>query len=344
MFKVFQDCKNISWIISQKKFIDFSPSYQRSGNIWDLKQKQLLIDSIINGFDIPKLYFHFMPQENENEEIYNYAIIDGKQRIETILEFIDDKFTLSKDFKLLENPNNKYFDISGKKFSEIDVLEPSVAARFLNYELLIVFIDTNNIELINEAFLRLNSGNTVNTAEKRNAIGGKLSREMKALYSKNIFFTQKLRMDNKRYGHFDLALKFLMLEMGSTDLGKKTVDRFVSEQKQFGGNCQCALQKVILKLGRLTDEFNDNDQLLSRKSLIVTLYSILDNIPNGRIKEFISFFENKRRMALALEDKNEADPKMIEFSRQLQQGADKKMSLESRYNIMREYLSIFLSE
>ena len=67
-------------------------------------------------------------------------------------------------------------------------------------------------------------------------------------------------------------------------------------------------------------------------------------IPNGRIKEFISFFENKRRMALALEDKNEADPKMIEFSRQLQQGADKKMSLESRYNIMREYLSIFLSE
>ena len=34
------------------------PEYQRQGEVWSLEKKQLLIDSIINRYDIPKLYFH----------------------------------------------------------------------------------------------------------------------------------------------------------------------------------------------------------------------------------------------------------------------------------------------
>ena len=52
MFKIFQENKTISWILSQKKYINFSPAYQRRGNVWGREQKQLLIDSIINSFQI----------------------------------------------------------------------------------------------------------------------------------------------------------------------------------------------------------------------------------------------------------------------------------------------------
>lgn len=343
MFKIFQENKSISWILAQKNYINFSPAYQRRGNVWGREQKQLLIDSIINGFDIPKLYFQFMPQDVNAVEIYNYAVIDGKQRLEAIIDFVEDKITISKDFKFINDDDNQYYiDIAGKKFSEIDMMEPSIIAKFLNYELCIVFMDTTTPDIINETFIRLNSGISVNTAEKRNAIGGKLSKEMNEFYSSDLFFTQKIRMDNKRYAHFDLALKFLMLEMGYENLNKTTVDKFVSEQKEFSSECKYALDRVKNKIERFVLEFDNKDRLLSRKSLIVTLYSIVDHIPEGKIKSFLYYFEQNRDVAVKTENKDEADPKMIEFSRHLQQGADKKASLDGRKDIMLEYLHKYL--
>lgn len=96
MFKIFQETKTIKWLNHYQETIDFSPSYQRLGRLWKRDQKQLLADSSLNGFDIPKFYFQFMPSISENKsKFYNYAIIDGKQRIEAILGFINDEFPLS---------------------------------------------------------------------------------------------------------------------------------------------------------------------------------------------------------------------------------------------------------
>lgn len=165
---------------------------------------------------------------------------------------------------------------------------------------------------------------------------------MNDLYSNSPFFTHKIRMDNKRYAHFDLALKFLMIEMGYENLSKAIVDKFVLEQKNFGDECRDALDSVKNKLARFISEFDDKDKLLSRKSLIVTLYSIIDQVPQGKLKPFIYYFELNREIAVREIDKDKADPKMLEFSRQLQQGADKKASLDGRKEIMLEFLHNYL--
>lgn len=343
MFKIFQEYKSISWILEQKDFIDFSPKYQRMGNVWSNKQKQLLIDSIINGFDIPKLYFSFMSRDSLDRNYY-YSVIDGKQRLETILEFIDDKFPLSNNFKYLcENPSNFYLDIAGKRFSEIDNIEPSIIAKILNYNMCIVFMDTDEPEIINETFIRLNSGISVNTAEKRNAIGGMLSQEMNKLYTESAFFTEKITLSNNRYAHFDLALKFLMIEMGYDDLSKKTVDEFVSKEKDFNKKCQTSLNIVIQKLNRISSCFNSKDKLLSKKNLIVTFYAISSEIPDKELRNFLSYFEKIRTENMKKDNKEEAEPLMVEFTRQLQQGADKKVSLQNRLKIMKEYLHKYLN-
>ncbi len=340
MFKIFQDYKSIEWILEQQDYIDFNPPYQRMGKIWNKEQKQLLIDSIFNGFDIPKLYFQFMPQ---NSVTYNYAVIDGKQRLEAILDFVNDEFPISENFCFVnEKDNNFYSNLAGKYFSEIDEKDSAIIANFFQYKLCIVFMDTDNPDIINETFIRLNSGIGVNTAEKRNASGGNLSLRMKELYSTDKFFTQKIKMTNARFAHFDLALKFLMLEMGYDNLAKSTVDKFVLENKMFDADCENALNIVKSKLNRFVEEFNDKDKLLVKKSLIVTLYCILDEIPIGKIKEFLNFFELNRKIAMEAEDKTTVPPEMIEFSRCLQQGADKKASLEERKNIMQNVLHIFL--
>ena len=165
---------------------------------------------------------------------------------------------------------------------------------------------------------------------------------MKEFYSSSDFFVKKIRMTNNRYAHFDLALKFLMLEMGCENLAKSIVDKFVYENKEFNNNCQNALLIVQSKINRMVAEFDDKDRLLNTKSLIVTLYSILDEIPCGRIKEFLEFFETTRKMAMAKDDKSSVPPEMVEFSRCLQQGADKKASLDIRKSIMQKALHSFL--
>ena len=346
MFKLFCENKDLRWVIKQKEHINFSPRYQRTGGLWSKSQKQLLIDSILNGYDIPKLYFQFLPLvEKPGDQVFTYGVIDGKQRLEAILDFVEDRFPLSSDFVFLNQSTQKYYsNIAGKTFSEIDKEEPSLIAKFMEYSLSIVFIDTDDGDIINSIFVRLNSGLQVNTIEKRNAIGGELMRNIGDLCAKSVFFKEKIRLSNARYAHYDLALKLLMIEMGADDLSKKEVDDFVSNNKNFDQDCQNAIDIVEMKLERFSSEFENKDRFLVIKNLIITLYSIIDQIPLNQIKNFLNHFESLR-MQNKIEIKEEktiTNPQMTEFSRQLQQGADKSSSLVSRKHIMEHYLSEYL--
>ena len=67
-------------VYSDRNEIELDPEYQRISGIWTLEKRQLLIDSLLNGFDVPKLYFHeFVPHKQKNGKKYRFAIIDGKQ-------------------------------------------------------------------------------------------------------------------------------------------------------------------------------------------------------------------------------------------------------------------------
>ena len=58
----------ILYLYSDRKHIKIDPEYQRMGDIWTIEKRQLLIDSILNGFDIPKIYFHkHSPPKIEND-------------------------------------------------------------------------------------------------------------------------------------------------------------------------------------------------------------------------------------------------------------------------------------
>ncbi len=50
--------ESVLTMFADRDMILMDPVYQRQGEIWSLEKRQLLIDSIINRYDIPKLYFH----------------------------------------------------------------------------------------------------------------------------------------------------------------------------------------------------------------------------------------------------------------------------------------------
>src|SRR6266487_1264767 len=105
----------LTYLDRDKVFMN--PVYQREANIWSIEKKQLLIDSIINHFDIPKLYFHeyLEPKLIEGKK-RKYAVIDGKQRLLAIWEFIDNAFSLSDKFEYLPDPK---VNLSGLTYREL---------------------------------------------------------------------------------------------------------------------------------------------------------------------------------------------------------------------------------
>ncbi|MEP5219215.1 MAG: DUF262 domain-containing protein, partial [Lentilitoribacter sp.] len=77
-------------LYSERDEIRINPEYQRQGSVWTLEKKQLLIDSILNDYDLPKIYFHELEGSEIKSAGYRFSVIDGRQRLETIWAFLDD--------------------------------------------------------------------------------------------------------------------------------------------------------------------------------------------------------------------------------------------------------------
>ena len=75
------------WRIS-REYYDFNPPYQR-GSVWTLEQKQNLIRSYLMGIPTGSII------TNTKKGAAGYStIIDGKQRLEATLGFMDDEFAV----------------------------------------------------------------------------------------------------------------------------------------------------------------------------------------------------------------------------------------------------------
>lgn len=69
--------------------LDLNPDWQR-GSVWTQGQKPKLIDSLDNGYPIPSIILWTRPRGNT-------VMVDGKQRTETIVDFIADGFAAYDD-------------------------------------------------------------------------------------------------------------------------------------------------------------------------------------------------------------------------------------------------------
>ena len=68
--------------------LDMNPKYQRD-YVWSRKDKEALIDSIYKNVDIGKFVFVKLHFGGE----FSYEILDGKQRVNAIKEFYEDRLT-----------------------------------------------------------------------------------------------------------------------------------------------------------------------------------------------------------------------------------------------------------
>lgn len=220
---------NILELHLQRHQINLDPPYQRL-SVWDNEKKARFIDSIINGVDTPKIYFHDVRGQSQANAPYRFSVIDGKQRLLALFEFMENKLRLPGDFKYFDNES---YDARGLTYDELLDQYPLLRAHFDGYEAPIVVVEADNEELIEELFWRLNVQMPLTAPEKRNALGGPLPLVIRKI-GLHQFFRESCRIRTDRFQHLDLAAKFLYIchAGGVVETKKNSLDGFVVTAKK----------------------------------------------------------------------------------------------------------------
>lgn len=336
----------------EKDTIDTNPEYQRNSDIWTLEKRQLLIDSILNDYDIPKLYFHALqkPRRSPDGKEFKYAIIDGRQRIETIWSFINGDFALAPDFQYLADDKVR---AGGLTYPDLAKAYPKLKNIFDSFTIPIISVETDDIDLIEDMFSRLNEAVPLNAAEKRNAIGGSMASRIRQI-SKHDFFKQDVKFSNKRYQHREVAVKLLFIEKIYSkdnripDTLKPYLDAFV---KVYKDDPRLDASEVVEKVKNILNEmhtiFVNKDPLLKAQSEVPIYFLVIrqaikdDKLNTITRDKFINFDRNvQENRATAEEDITKASYDLLNYDRMSQQGANYAASIRERFRIMREFIGI----
>lgn len=167
------------------------------GLTWDRDRKSNLIHSLIMGYPVPPVF-----AKRDNSGKHNiYYIMDGKQRLTTIKEFLFDEFMLSgiDPVVYVDDMTNETLecDISGKKFSELpEVLQNHLYTVAINA----TYFDNLTKEEEREMFKRLNAGKPL-SAKSRTLASCKDIEEILEIGSHNLFMemlTEKARSNKNQ--------------------------------------------------------------------------------------------------------------------------------------------------
>lgn len=284
---------NVIQLFELRDQINMDPPYQRI-SVWDKDKQQRFIDSIMNGFDIPKLYFHEIPLTSDQAGKYKYSVIDGKQRLQALWSFMLDKLPLPSDFVFYDDES---LQARGMNYPELLLKYPRLRARFDSFEIPITIVQSDDENFIENLFSRLNIQVPLSAPEFRNTLGGPIPYLIRKI-GVSPFFKESVRITNNRLQHYDLAAKFIYLTHADAfeSTHKKILDKFVKDFKVLREDSQG--NELEIKLGSLeskTQEILDNmhdffdpqDWLLTSQGK-TTLYFHIFRICN-RTNQQISF-------------------------------------------------------
>lgn len=333
-------------IDDMREEIQIDPDYQRPGGVWDIKKKQLFVDSLLNRYDIPKLYFHQI-SGSEQSDRHRFAIVDGRQRLETVWSFIDGDFPLADDFAYLDDPN---VQAGGMTYRELSEAYPKLITRLSSRTLMIMVVSADEFEFVEDMFSRLNEAVPLNAAEKRNAFGGPLPLITRRLV-KHRFFSSRLKIPETRYRHHDVAAKFLYLEDNESivDTKKASLDNFfknASDAKQTEIDFRETDNAVQDIVSTMAETFIENDNLLKSAGMVIVYYvlfsrlrrdGIVNNIRRTSLVEFESLRARNRK--LFENDLDGVDRRLIEFD-ELAQSSNDGAAIRERYEALRDYLKL----
>jgi hypothetical protein len=254
------------------------PEYQRE-EVWGIKEKQLLIDTVLRGWKLPKFYFLKSGPSS-------YEVVDGQQRLTAIFEFLDGELELSAESSELYGGAETYDD-----------LDEDVPDGFDDFEIDFDEIDEATEGEIEEFFKRLQGGFRLNSPERLNAVPSKLTTFCRGL-ARHPFFKKSVSFKDKRYAYFDVAAKAAAIEIDGFDAGMRIneLEPLFKSQAAFSASSKVG-RRLKAALDFLGESLLDSSKALRLRSVtqsIITLACKLseNNIAAGNEVRFRNFVEN----------------------------------------------------
>lgn len=314
---------------------DTSPNFQRK-LVWKKQHKYAFIDTILSNFPFPEIYIASEKMDVDNLKSQE-IVVDGKQRITTIVEYIQGIGDFTHPKKV-------------KSFGDLDNQEKK---DFLNYFVTVKDLKDLDEELIKEIFQRINSTDyALNSNERINASFGDgefamfckqivdpkfkpsendtdiLLDEATQEYLTSFFIKNQVFKDNDRDRMFDLQFAMILVStiLEGTYFSRSTsVNNYIQEYNSAFDNYQDILS-VIIKAVAIIESLNlsPTSYWLNKANLFILLVELskvneheLDNaVLEAKLLELEKkvdiYFNDDEDISMISEDER----KYFEFSRQ----------------------------
>lgn len=271
--------QDLSWFLDLHKQnkLNLSPAYQRR-SVWGIKDKRFFLDTIFNNYPCPAIYIQ---KETDDEYNTTYNVVDGKQRLMTIIDFYHNKIKLS------DSLHNQ--DLNNKKWSEI--LDREIKKKFLNYSFNVETLDSLDDSGWNNVFDRLNrNSKTLSHQELRHArfdgwLVNRAEHEATLPFWKEIKISSSAKARRMKDVEFISIFMLIILEDKIVGFPQSALD-ILYEKYEIESSKDENIDEDTFFSERSFDSMNQNmsDQNLSQQQFNKQVESYI--VPQGDIEEF----------------------------------------------------------
>jgi hypothetical protein len=224
---------------------NFDPAYQRR-SVWSDEKQSFFIDSILKNFPMPPIFLHQKIDDDTGKT--KYDIIDGKQRLTSIIRFLKNEIPASDEFE-----NSPFYDekIAGVYFRDLDENNlTEYKKRLWRYVVPIEYIDTSNKDVIDNIFDRLNrNGEPLNGQELRKSVyHGSALLSLVEKISDGPFWKDRLsKVDVARMEHYEFVseILFQLIEGKPLHANQDELDRLYEKYANESLDWNALEQKVL---------------------------------------------------------------------------------------------------
>ncbi|HUT57454.1 MAG TPA: DUF262 domain-containing protein [Phycisphaerae bacterium] len=199
--------------VQSKKWINIRPEYQRR-LVWDRKKKSRFIESLLMNIPIPPIFLY-------EHELSRYEVMDGQQRVNTVLEFYDNalKLTGLETWESLNGLTRR--DCPEKILRGLD--RRRLSATVLLAESMVASPDAAS-RIRREVFERLNTGGLqLNAQELRNSLYGGIFNRLLIDLAGNALFDDIWGIPQYDK-HYNRETGQIGAELAKNDLFKRMID------------------------------------------------------------------------------------------------------------------------
>jgi hypothetical protein len=145
--------QDVSWFLDlfDKQQLNLDPPYQRR-SVWSPRDRRYFIDTILNNYPAPPIFLHKTLDDNGRA---TYHVVDGKQRLQTIIQFRDNKIVIPAEFSDVTLQNKRW-----------KALEKGTRERFWNYVLIVEMLPDAGEAAIRNTFERINRNSRKLTSQE----------------------------------------------------------------------------------------------------------------------------------------------------------------------------------